>query len=159
MGSLNKFVSTSGRATSKASPIYPLVKNNHEKVFNSISSVNLFDKLQEARKATGTQQLAHCLKFAAIKFNDSKESILQVGINDNCSSISNKARNEIAAAMETQPNMSTWDKMKPFLKTALPWTENSPNNLNPASNASDNSSNVTLPLTISLLLQGTFLSK
>ena len=123
MGDLMDFVTTSRRATSKATPIYPITKDNHEKVFNSIDSMNMFDKLKEVQKAKDTPQVIHYLKCAAIKSDTNNENILQVNIRDDCSRLPKKTRNEIVAALETQLNPETWDKLKPFLKTALPWTE------------------------------------
>ena len=56
LDNLTEFVTTSRRATSKVTPIYPISKDNHEKAFNSINCMNIFDKLKGAQKAKGTPQ-------------------------------------------------------------------------------------------------------
>ena len=89
--SLTDFVTTLGRKTIKGSPIYPLSQGDQETVFYGSPSLNLFAKLKDARKATGTPPVVHFLKCAAIKSSDKKQSILQVPIHDDCSGLSNKA--------------------------------------------------------------------
>ena len=68
INSLTEFVTTSGRATTKATPIYPLSNcDNHEQVFNSIEAMKIFKKLKEAKKAKGTPRVVHHFKCVAIE--------------------------------------------------------------------------------------------
>ena len=119
--SLTDFVTTSGRKTIKGSPIHALSQSDQETVFFGSPNFNLFTKLKEARKAKGTPPVVHFLKCAAIKSSDKNQSILQVPIHDDCSGLSNKARTDIATALEDQLDEDTWDSLKSFLEAALPW--------------------------------------